>query len=77
MVFDYIETFYNRHRSDSALDYRSPLQFKRTLSARSARVVLAAAAKAARPASIDRSALAQLPRFVIGPWFHAGSGRFQ
>ena len=28
MVFDYIETFYNRRRRHSALDYRSPLQFE-------------------------------------------------
>jgi hypothetical protein len=28
MVFDYIETFYNRRRRHSALGYRSPLQFE-------------------------------------------------
>ena len=27
-IFDYIETFYNRQRSHSALDYRSPVDFE-------------------------------------------------
>lgn len=27
-IFDYIETFYNRHRSHSALNYRSPVDFE-------------------------------------------------
>jgi len=28
MIFDYIETFYNRHRKHSALNFLSPLQFE-------------------------------------------------
>ncbi|GGR87692.1 hypothetical protein GCM10010169_34890 [Micromonospora fulviviridis] len=28
-VFDYIETFYNRRRRHSALDYRSPADYER------------------------------------------------
>jgi putative transposase len=27
-IFDYIESFYNRHRAHSALDYLSPLDFE-------------------------------------------------
>jgi len=27
-IFDYIETFYNRHRAHSALDYHSPVDFE-------------------------------------------------
>jgi transposase InsO family protein len=27
-IFDYIESFYNRQRSHSALDYRSPVDFE-------------------------------------------------
>jgi transposase InsO family protein len=27
-IFDYIETFYNRHRTHSALDYKSPVDFE-------------------------------------------------
>ncbi len=27
-IFDYVETFYNRQRSHSALDYRSPIDFE-------------------------------------------------
>lgn len=27
-IFDYIESFYNRQRAHSALDYRSPVDFE-------------------------------------------------
>ncbi|HKW27770.1 MAG TPA: IS3 family transposase, partial [Verrucomicrobiae bacterium] len=27
-IFDYIETFYNRQRAHSALDYHSPVDFE-------------------------------------------------
>jgi hypothetical protein len=60
MISDYIQTFYNPRRRHSALGYRSPAQFEHHLPARSARVVLAAAAWAARPALLRRSALAAL-----------------
>jgi hypothetical protein len=59
MVFDYIETFYNTRRRHSAPWAIARLRsLKSTGFARSARVVLAAAAKTARPALLSRSALA-------------------
>ncbi len=60
MVFDYIETFYNTRRRHSALVIDRLRSSKTIGSARSARVVLGAAAWAARPALLSRSALAVL-----------------
>ena len=60
MIFDYIKTFYYTRRRQRALGYRSPAQFEKDWLCSQGEGFLAAAARAARPASKDRSALSAL-----------------